>query len=125
MPIVILIMQRKAIVQALMTKLGGNPGIRLIFEPNYSKAPVVIHNQAAKVALIEVAESGRYDMLYCLTLCKQLRKAAPDCKLLLMCPEQNEGSVKLVINAKCGKQIDDFVFYDVTIDYLASKMLSL
>lgn len=42
-----------------------------------------------------------------------------------MCPEQDEKSIKQVVDAKGKKQIDDFVFYDVTTDYLASKLLSI
>lgn len=42
-----------------------------------------------------------------------------------MCPEQDEKIIKQVVDAKRQKQIDDFVFYDVTIDYLASKLTSI
>ena len=42
-----------------------------------------------------------------------------------MCSEQDEKSIKEVVAAKWARQIDDFVFYDVTIDYLASKIISI
>lgn len=125
MPNIILIMHRKAIAQALMLELRGHPDIRLIYESDYHNAQTAIDGRNAKATIIEVAESGPYDMDYCLTLCKKLRKQTPECKLLLMCSEQDEKSVKQVIDAKGKKQIDDFVFYDVTIDYLASKLISL
>lgn len=125
MPIIMLMMQRRAIVQGLMDKLQDNPEIRLIYEPDYHHADSAIRNCNAKVILIEVAESGPYDTAYCLALCKRLRIRTPDCKLLLMCPEQDERSIKQVVAAKWEKQIDDFVFYDVTIDYLASKLISI
>ncbi len=125
MLIIILIMQRKAVVKGLMDKLGDSSDVHLIYEPDYPHADFAIRNCDVKGALIEAAESGPYDTVYCLTLCKQLRKQAPGCKLLLMCPEQDENSIKLVVAAKWEKQIDDFVFYDVTIDYLASKLISI
>ena len=125
MPIIMLIMNRKAIVQGLMDRLRNSPEIRLIYEPDYHNAHVVIRSYDAKAALIEATESGHYDMAYCLALCERLRKQTPQCELLLMCSEQDEHSVKLVVNAKWEKQIDDFVFYDVTIDYLASKLISI
>ena len=122
---VVLIMHRKAIAQELMAKLKGNKDISLIYEPDYSKANAAIRNNKAKVALIEVAESGPYDMEYCLALCEGLRTQFPECKLLLMFPEQDRRNIKKVVDAKSKKLIDDFVFYDVTIDYLISKLLSI
>lgn len=122
---IILIMQRKAIAQTLMNKLQDSPDIRLIYQPDYHSAQATIEGQNAKAALIEVTESRPYDMDYCLALCKRLRKNTPECKLLLMCPEQDEESIKQVVNAKGKKLIDDFVFYDVTMDYLTSKLLSI
>ncbi|NLB51407.1 MAG: hypothetical protein GX808_00500 [Syntrophomonadaceae bacterium] len=125
MPNIMLVMHRKAIAQGLMAKLQKNADIKLIYEPNYDKAQINIDSNNAKVALIEASESGPYNMGYCLILCNEIRKNTPDCKLLLMCSEQDEKSVKLVIEAKGKKKIDDFVFYDVTIDYLASKLMSI
>lgn len=125
MTIAILIMHREGIVQELMNKFIDPLGICLIHEPKYNNASKVIHKYSAKVALVEVIESGKYDMDYCLTLCGQLRKDNPQCKLLVMCSEQNEQSVTRVVEAKGKKEIDDFVFYDVTIDYLASKLNSI
>lgn len=125
MPIVMLIMHREMIVQILMKKLQDSTDICIVHEPNYDNANTAIHNNTAKVALIEAAESGSFDMAYCLTLCKTLRKNVPQCKLLLMCPEQDEESIKQVVDAKGQRQIDDFVFYDVTIDYLVSKLISV
>lgn len=125
MSITILIMHREGIVQGLKNKLNDPLGVFLIHEPEYSNANKIIHKFSAKVALVEVIESGQYNMDYCLALCRQLRKDNPQCKLLLMCSEQNEHSVNRVIEAKGKKEIDDFVFYDVTMDYLASKLKSI
>ncbi|HHX62565.1 MAG TPA: hypothetical protein GX707_17910 [Epulopiscium sp.] len=125
MPIIILMMHRKAIMQGLINKLQDSPDIRLVYQSNYHSANVVIRSCNAKTALIEVAESGNYNTSYCLRLCRQIRKYTPECKLLMMCPEQDEKGVKQVIDAKGKGLIDDFVFYDVTIDYLASKLISL
>lgn len=124
MPNIILMMHRKAIAQGLMKRLQGSSDMSLIYESNYHNAKATICRYDAGIALIEATESGPYDMNYCLTLCQQLRKHNPKCKLLLMCPEQDEESVKLVVDAKWTKQIDDFVFYDVSIDYLVSKLIS-
>jgi hypothetical protein len=125
MAIILLVMQRKAIVQGLINRLRNYPDILLIYEPDYPNAEASTRRYDAKVALIEAAESGPYDTAYCLTLCERLRQQTPGCALLLMCPEQDQQSVKLVVSAKGEKQIDDFVFYDVTIDYLVSKLITI
>ena len=122
---VVLIMHRKAIAQGVMARLQDKEEINIVYEPDYSNAKDSLHNHKAKAALIEAAESGPYDMDYCLALCKELRMQTPECKLLLMCPEQDEQSVRKVVDAKSDNLIDDFVFYDVTIDYLASKLISI
>ena len=122
---IMLFMQRKVIVEALMMKARDYPEIKLIYESNYPNASLAIASHHAKVALIEVAELNFYNVDYCLALCKKLREQAPECKLVLMCPEQDEKSVQQVVEAKGNKFIDDFIFYDVTMDYLLSKLRSL
>lgn len=125
MPNVVLIMQREAIAQGLMIRLRDSPDINLIYEPDHNNADIAINSTKAKAVLIEVVESGPYNIRYCLELCKKLRENNPECKLILMCPEQDEKSVRQVVGAKAENIIDDFVFYDVTIDYLASKLMSV
>ena len=125
MPNVLLVVHRRAIVQALIDKLQKNSGISLVYEANSSHAETaaVLHN--AEVVLIEVAESGMHNLDYCLNLCQEIRGLVPECKLIIMCSEQDEESVKRVIKAKWEGKIDDFVFYDGTMDYLVSKLKSI
>lgn len=125
MPIVILIMKRKPIAQGFMNSLKDSPYIRLIYQPYYHRSNLTIHKQDAKVALIEVAETGAYDIGYCLVLCDELRETAPECKLILMCSDQDEKTIDLVIDAMVKNYIDDFVLFDVTIQYLVSKLISV
>ncbi|MGD9559993.1 MAG: hypothetical protein AB7V55_05240 [Oscillospiraceae bacterium] len=125
MQTIVLIMRRRPVAQALMQRLGDDGRLHLVYEPDYARADVAIRAHGAGIALIEVAEAGEYDTAHCLALCTGLRKKAPGCKLLLMCPEQNKNSVSQVVAAKRGGRIDDFVFYDATIDYLMTKLLSM
>lgn len=125
MPVMLLIMKRKPIAQGIMNRLKDSSDIHLIYEPYYHKANFTIQRHSAKAVLVEVAETGPYDIEYCLRLCEKLRKNTPECKLILMCSEQDEKSIRLIIEAKGKKVIDDFVFFDVTIDYLVSKLMSI
>ncbi|MDY0235960.1 MAG: hypothetical protein RBR71_08020 [Gudongella sp.] len=125
MRIVVMVMKRKPIAQGFINNLEGSSDINLVYEPYYHKTIATIKEYNANVALIEVAEAGPYDIEYCLVLCKELREKAPSCKLILMCSDQDEETIKLVVEAKGKKEIDDFVFFDVTIDYLTSKLISI
>lgn len=120
---IVLLMQRKPVAQSLIRNLEKVRGIRLFYERNYSKAGSIIAANNADVALIEVAETGKYGVEYCLSLCVGLR--ASNCKLLLLCPEQNELDVAVVVDAKRKGIIEDFVFYDTSIEYLESKLLAI
>lgn len=125
MPNVLLIGERRAISQGLENKLSSQSDIRLLVESDYLSAIAAVRSNNIKVVLIEVAESGPYDTSYCLNLCRDLRAEVPNCKLLIMCSEHDEDSVGQVVEAKSKRRIDDFVFFDVTMDYLASKLISL
>ena len=122
---VVLIMRRASLAQGLMTKVQNDPGFQLCYEPDYANADVAIRRHLAAGALLEVTEDGEYDMDFCLALCTWLREATPDCHLMLMCPENQQETVNRAIAAKKQKLIDDFVFYDVALDYLAASLQSL
>lgn len=122
---VLLIMRRASLAQGLMVKVQDTPGIQLCYEPDYANADVAIRSHLATGALLEVAEDGRQDVGYCLALCARLREITPHCRLMLMCPEGQTETVHRAIEAKRKGEIDDFVFYDVSLDYLAASLQSL
>ena len=122
---VLLIMRRASLAQGLMAKLRDAPGIQLCYEPDYANADVAIRAHLAAGALLEASEDGAHDIDFCLTLCAWLREVTPQCRLMLMCPEGQAEAVRRVIEAKRKGEIDDFVFYDVSLDYLAASLQSL
>lgn len=122
---VILIMQRASLAQGLMTKVRNAPGIQLFYEPDYANADVAIRSHLATGALLEVSEDGVHNISFCLALCAWLREVTPHCRLMLMCPEGQTEVVHRAIEAKRRGEIDDFVFYDVSLDYLAASLQSL
>ncbi len=119
---VLLVMKRQPIADFIIEK---GRAIRWIEEPDQSKVIETIANKSIDVALIEVSESKNRDVAKCLDLSKSVRDCQSDCKLILMCPEQDRVSVEQVILAKRTKLIDDFVFYEASIDYLISKLMSI
>lgn len=121
---IVLLMQRQAIVSNLKSKLNEHNGLNVIYQSDYEQVKKTQFTNV-DVFLIEVAESGKFDIDYCLNLTKIIRELYPKCKLLLMCSDHDEECISLVLKAKREGLIDDFVFYDVTIDYLSSKLLAL
>ena len=125
MQTIVLVMRRRLAAQGLMRKLRDDPGFQFVFEPSYSIVAETIRSRNAGVALIEIALTAGHDAVRCLALCAQLRRQAPLCKLLLMCPEQDTAAVAQAVEAKREGRIDDFVFYDASAEYLAFKLLSM
>lgn len=121
----LLIMRRASLAQGLMAKARDDPGLQLCYEPDYANADVAIRSHLAAGALLEVAEDSAQDIGYCLALCAWLREVTPHCRLMLMCPEGQAETVHRAIEAKRKGEIDDFVFYDVSLDYLAASLQSL
>lgn len=121
----VLVVWRSSVAQGLAQRLRDTPSLRLLFEPSHTRAEAAVRSGGADVALVEVAESGGHGIADCLALCDRLREEAPQCKLLLMCPEQDRAGVAQAIEAKSQSRIDDFVFYDATTEYLVSKLLSM
>ena len=122
---VVLIMRRASLAQGLMTKVRNLPDLQLCYEPDYANADVAIRTHLAVGALLEVTEDGLCDIDFCLALCTWLRKVTPHCRLMLMCPEEQQETVRRAIQAKQQGEIDDFLFYDVSMDYLTTSLQTL
>ena len=123
-------MLRRSVAQGIIIKMREDPGnIAIVHESEYIKAveaaEAAIANGADTALLIEIAESGGYNAGFCLQLCDRIRKGAPGCRLLLLCPEQNEMSVSAAGEAMRNGRIDDFLFYDASIEFLVSKLLEI
>lgn len=121
----VLIMRQASLAQGLMTKVRNIPGIQLCYEPDYASADLAIRTHLANGALLEVTEDGVYDIGFCLALCAWLREVTPYCRIMLMCPEGQAEAVHRAIEAKQKGEIDDFVFNDVSLDYLTASLQSL
>jgi hypothetical protein len=124
MQTIVLVMQRKFVAEEIMRKAQANSGAKIIHVRNYDKALESIISNNAGVALIETPQSGEYDVSRCLDICANLREKAPWCKLFLCCPDEDRHCIERVIAAQKNMQIDDFLFYDTTTDYLISKLFA-
>ena len=125
MKTVLLIMKRASVAQGLIMKSGKTEGIHLVFEPDYNKAAASARTVGADAVLIEIAETGMFDSHFCIGLCDYLKGAFPHIKLVIMCPETNADAVADTIKARKSQLIDDFVFYDVSMEYLLTSLRAL
>jgi response regulator RpfG family c-di-GMP phosphodiesterase len=77
------------------------------------------------LAVVEIPERQGDTALDALDVCEDIREASPACKIILICPEQDKKSVEACPKAKNHGRIEDYVFYDCSAGYLASKLESL
>jgi len=122
---IILVMKRKSMAQGLMLKMQAEPEVKLILQTDYALACGEIVSSAASAAVIEAAEDGQYNVEYCLVLCGLIRERAPECGLMLLCPESGAAGIEQAVSAKRSGAIDDFIFYDAGMEYMVAKLLSL
>ena len=78
-----------------------------------------------KLAVVEIPERQGDAVLEALDVCEDVREASPECKIILICPEQDKKSVEACQQAKSHGMIEDYVFYDCSAEYLTSKLESL
>jgi DNA-binding NarL/FixJ family response regulator len=120
---IVIFMSRQLVAERLLKKLRDALDVQLFYESDYSGALNLVIRNNPDVVVMEVAESGEYDIAYCLSLCSKLHASSRS--LLLLCSEQDENTVAAAVRAKQQKLIKDFVFFDASLDYLVSKILTL
>ena len=122
---VLLIMYRKLMGDAMVNSLSKNPSFKLFLEQNYKNAGSAAMTYMPDIAVVEIPESrARHPRDY-LKICTEIREASPQCKLLLMCPENSSESKHAAVDVMRAGEIDDFVYYNVSMDYLQSKLAVL
>lgn len=122
---VLLFMRRKVLSGALSRLAREETQLRFFTETNPDNLLIAARSHGAEIAVVEVAESGAHPARDSLRLCDELRRGLPGCKLLLLCSESSEESRRLAVSAKQEGRIDDFVFYDTSVDYLMSKLQAM
>lgn len=122
---ILLFMRRKVLSTALSKVAEAEKRMCFFTETNSDNIIIAAKEYRADIILVEAAESGVLPVEESLCLCDEIRRELPDCKILLLCSENNMKDRGLAILAKRKGRIDDFVFYDTSIDYLISKLKSM
>lgn len=125
MTTILLVVYRRIIADLLVDTLHSYSNFRVFSETNAEQVLPAIERHKPDIMMIEIPENrGQHPAEY-LEICARVRQAYPAIKLLLMCPEKSRKSVQAAVAAVQEKKVDDFVFYDSTLDYLVAKILAL
>ena len=122
---VLLIMHRRIMSDAVKRSLSGNPDFELFLNQDYKNVKDYVLTYKPDITLVEIPESNAYHPKEYLEICVEVRETAPQCKLLLMCPENSDESKRAAVESMHSGIIEDFIFYDVSIEYLATKLKAL
>jgi len=99
------------------------------FEPhlllNPKQAQLDVEVLGIDVAIIDVVEGSTTGSESTVSFCENLRKAVPDCRLLLLISQDDKEACRVAVNSTKKEVIDDFVFYDASLGYLLTKLASL
>lgn len=74
------------------------------------------------VAVVDVVDDSAQEKETAVAFCEKLHKALPACHLLLLVSQNDMPGRKMAIQAKKTQIIDDFVFYDTSLEYLLAKL---
>jgi len=124
-PIVMLLLCRRVIADLLIKSIGRKDSVRAFGVYDYKNAANTAASRKPDIALVEIPEKQGTPALDTLEICDGIKSASPECKIVLLCPEQDRESVAACVEAKKQGRVEDFLFYDSGVDYLVSKLEAL
>ena len=122
---VLLIMQRRIMSDAIKRSLSDEAELQFFINHDYKNIENYVLTYKPDVALVEIPESKAFDPQEYLDICADIRTADSRCRLLLMCPENSGESKQAAVDGVSSGIIEDFIFYDVSTEYLKTKLKSL
>ena len=122
---VVLLLHRQPVAQEIKRLLGTDPYVTIHYTPDPTEARERVRADGANVVVMEAPTETDEGIERCLKFCRSLRDSSPAVKLLLICPEQSRDLIREAVRAKKDGQIDDFLFCDSSVEYIAAKLSSL
>ena len=123
--IVMLVLCRKVISGLLIEAIRNRTDMDAFGLYEFNKAKGIAVTRQPRIALVEIPENRGHPAKEALDVCEDIQEASPGCKIILICPENDEESVSACIEAVKEGKISDYLFYDLSVDYLVSKLISL
>ena len=122
---VLLVLCRRVIAELLIDLIQGSTQIETVGVYDFSRARNMAQVRQPTLALVEIPERNGEPAQEALDVCEDIKETSPGCKIMLMCPEQDGESVRRCADAKRKGEIEDYIFYDASPEYLVSKLESL
>ena len=122
---VMLVICRKVMAGFFIEHVGKSGNMEAFGVYKFNEAKNMATVRQPTLAVVEIPERHGDTALEALDVCEDIREASPECKIILICPEQDKNSVEACQNAKSQGKIEDYVFYDSSAEYLTSKLESL
>lgn len=122
---VMLVLCRKVMAGFFIEHVNKSGSMEAFGVYKFNEAKNMASVRQPALAVVEIPERPGDAILDALDVCEDIREASPACKIVLICPEQEKISVEACQKAKSRGIIDDYVFYDCSAEYLASKLESL
>ena len=123
--IVMLVLCRKVISGLLIEAIKQRTDMDAFGVYEFNKARNMAMVRQPKIALVEIPENRGDPAREALDICGDIQEVSPGCRIILICPENDEESVAACIEAIKEGKINDYLFYDLSVDYLVSKLISL
>lgn len=114
----------KVFAQSLAAAVANNPDLEfapfLLLSPRQAALDAEVLQ--IDIAVVDVVDGAANAAETTLAFCEGLRRAVPGCHLLLLVSQEDRLGRGMAIGAMKRNIVDDFVFYDTTLQYLFAKL---
>ena len=123
--IVMLLLCRRVIADLLISSVEWSGAVEAYGVYDYRNAVHSAISRKPDIALVEIPEKHGTPAQDTLEICQAIKAELHNCKIVMLCPEQDKESVSACVDAKKQGKVEDFLFYDSGVDYLVSKLEAL
>ncbi len=121
------ITKNRILAQSLSYFIKNSPDlpfdVALLLNPSQVALDAEVMN--IDIAVVEISAETERETMPVITLCEELRRAVPACRILLLVPKDDRSGRDTAITAVDMSAADDYIFLDESLDYLFTKLLSL
>lgn len=122
---VLLVLCRRVIADLLIETIEKRPQMKAHGIYEFKDARAAAATYKPQIALVEIPEAPGDPALKAFDVCKVIKEASPDCKIVMLCPEADKKSVTICVQAKKLGEIEAFLFYEASVEYLVSQLEAL
>jgi len=122
---VLLVLCRRVIADLMIEKINQRPKLKAHGIYSYREAMSAAKTYKPHIALVEIPEAQGEPAKEAFQVCMVIKEQCPDCKIVLLCPENDDQSVEFCVETKNRGDIEAFLFYESSPKYLVSQLEAL